>query len=60
VTLTGLLGITVFNVLVCQAGHTTQALNLALIAVCAPVVIVRKPGWRLPARPCRAHSGFCF
>jgi len=39
-SLTGLLGITVFNTLVYQAGHTTQATNLALIAVCSPIVIV--------------------
>ncbi|MGH4001392.1 MAG: DMT family transporter [Pseudonocardiaceae bacterium] len=38
--LTGLLGVTVFNTLVYQAGHTTQALNLALLAVCSPIVIV--------------------
>lgn len=38
--LAGLLGVTVFNTLVYQAGHTTQALNLALLAVCSPIVIV--------------------
>lgn len=38
--LTGMLGVTVFNTLVYQAGHTTQAVNLALIAVCSPIVIV--------------------
>lgn len=38
--LAGLLGVTVFNTLVYQAGHTTQALNLALLAVCSPIVII--------------------
>jgi drug/metabolite transporter (DMT)-like permease len=38
--LTGLLGVTLFNAFVYQAGHTTQALNLALVAVCSPIVIV--------------------
>lgn len=39
-SLTGLLGVTAFNTLVYQAGHTTEALNLALVAVCSPIVIV--------------------
>lgn len=38
--LTGFLGVALFNTLVYQAGHTTQALNLALIAVCSPIAIV--------------------
>lgn len=39
-TVTAMLGVAVFNTLVYAAGHSTQALNLSLVAVCSPVVIV--------------------
>lgn len=38
--LTGFLGVALFNTLVYQAGHSTEAINLALVAVCSPIVIV--------------------
>jgi len=38
--LTSFLGVALFNTLVYQAGHSTEAINLALVAVCSPIVIV--------------------
>jgi len=35
-----LLGVTAFNTLIYMAGHTTQAMNLALIAASSPIFIV--------------------
>ena len=39
-TVSALLGVTVFNTLIYIAGHTTQALNMALIATSSPIFIV--------------------
>ena len=39
-SLTSLLGITMFNTLICFAGHTTTAINLSLISITFPVFIV--------------------
>ena len=39
-TITSLLGITVFNTLIYMAGHLTTVLNLSLIAVLSPVFII--------------------
>ncbi|WP_028584362.1 DMT family transporter [Desulfogranum mediterraneum] len=39
-SITALLGITIFNTLIYLAGHTTTALNLSLIAITFPVFIV--------------------
>ncbi len=39
-SLTALLGVTVFNTLIYIAGHTTTALNLSLIAITFPIFIV--------------------
>jgi drug/metabolite transporter (DMT)-like permease len=39
-SLTALLGVTVFNPLVYIAAHTSNALNLSLISVCSPAFIV--------------------
>lgn len=37
---TGLLGVTVFNTLIYIAGHSTTAINLALIAISFPVFVI--------------------
>jgi drug/metabolite transporter (DMT)-like permease len=39
-TISALLGVTAFNTLIYIAGHTTQALNMALIATSSPIFIV--------------------
>lgn len=39
-TVSALLGVTVFNTLIYIAGHTTQALNMALISTSSPIFIV--------------------
>ena len=39
-TVSALLGVTTFNTLIYIAGHTTQALNMALIATSSPIFIV--------------------
>ena len=39
-SITALLGVTVFNTLIYIAGHTTTALNLSLIAITFPIFIV--------------------
>ncbi len=39
-SLTALLGVTVFNTLIYVAGHTTSALNLSLIAITFPIFII--------------------
>ena len=39
-SVTALLGITVFNTLIYIAGHTTSALNLSLIAITFPIFII--------------------
>lgn len=39
-TVSALLGVTTFNTLIYVAGHTTLAVNMALIASCSPVFIV--------------------
>lgn len=39
-TVSALLGVTAFNTLIYIAGHTTQALNMALIATSSPIFIV--------------------
>ncbi|MFW2365833.1 MAG: DMT family transporter [Desulforhopalus sp.] len=39
-SITALLGVTVFNTLIYIAGHTTSAMNLSLIAITFPVFIV--------------------
>ncbi len=39
-TISALLGVTTFNTLIYIAGHTTQALNMALIATSSPIFIV--------------------
>lgn len=39
-SVTALLGVTVFNTLIYIAGHTTSALNLSLIAITFPVFII--------------------
>ena len=39
-TVSALLGVTAFNTLIYVAGHTTQALNMALIATSSPIFIV--------------------
>ena len=39
-SVTALLGITVFNTLIYVAGHTTSALNLSLIAITFPIFII--------------------
>ena len=39
-SITALLGITVFNTLIYLAGHTTSALNLSLIAITFPIFII--------------------
>ncbi len=39
-SVTALLGVTVFNTLIYVAGHTTSALNLSLIAITFPVFII--------------------
>ncbi len=39
-TVSALLGVTIFNTLIYIAGHTTQALNMALIATSSPIFIV--------------------
>jgi len=40
VSLTSLLGITIFNTLIYFAGHTTTAINLSLISITFPIFIV--------------------
>lgn len=39
-SITALLGVTVFNTLIYIAGHTTSALNLSLIAITFPIFII--------------------
>lgn len=39
-TLTSLLGVTIFNTLIYMAGHTTEVLNMALIATSSPIFII--------------------
>lgn len=39
-SVTGFLGVTMFNTLVYIAGHTTKALNMSLVAISSPVFIV--------------------
>jgi drug/metabolite transporter (DMT)-like permease len=39
-SITSLLGITIFNTLIYFAGHTTTAINLSLISITFPVFIV--------------------
>ena len=39
-SVTALLGVTMFNTLIYTAGHTTNAINLALIAASSPIFIV--------------------
>lgn len=39
-TLTGFLGVTIFNTLIYVAGHTTTATSLALLAIAAPVFMI--------------------
>lgn len=39
-TVTSLLGITIFNTLVYVAGHSTEAINLSLIAISFPVFVI--------------------
>ena len=39
-SITSLLGITIFNTLIYVAGHTTSAINLSLIAITFPIFIV--------------------
>lgn len=39
-SVTALLGVTVFNTLIYVAGHTTSALNLSLIAITFPIFII--------------------
>jgi drug/metabolite transporter (DMT)-like permease len=39
-SMTALLGVTLFNTLIYFAGHTTTALNLSLISITFPIVIV--------------------
>ena len=45
ISITALLGITVFNTLIYIAGHTTSALNLALIAITFPLFIIILSRW---------------
>lgn len=40
ILLTSFLGVTIFNALVYIAGHTTEAINLSLIAITTPVFII--------------------
>ncbi|MEM9214161.1 MAG: DMT family transporter [Cyanobacteria bacterium P01_F01_bin.150] len=39
-SISALLGVTVFNTLIYMAGHTSQAINLALIAAASPIFVV--------------------
>lgn len=39
-SVTGLLGVTIFNTLIYTAGHTTTAINLTLIAISFPIFII--------------------
>ena len=44
-SITALLGVTVFNTLIYIAGHTTSALNLSLIAITFPIFIIILSRW---------------